>query len=340
MPASRNDLYMLIARRACFLCRIFGSWFLVSRLNNPFLPSPFRDSTASSMPCVTSKDESRVSGTPTSPFLKLSSFHITKPFSGACAFLIFFAFPPAAAFCKLFFSARRFSTTCGGAWHHTNPSVSNPRRPARPAICWNSRVVSNRLLLPSNLHSCVNSTDLIGTFTPTPRVSVPQITFSNPFPASFSTSNRYFGSKPAWCTPTPCEMYRHSSFPTGVSNLKFPISFLMFAFSAAVRFRVLHKSCARSFAVFCVKFTTYTGERFVSRSVFTDSRSGVVLYSYVRGTGRSPPPTVVTFRPALFFVRSLSNFLQSPNVALISRNCASGSSTRGTCHAHPRSRSP
>ena len=223
MPASRKLRYMLIARRACFLCRIFGSWFFVNRWNKPFFPSPFRDNTAKSIPCVTSNDESSVSGVPISPFLNESSFHITKPLSGGWDFLIFFALPP-FAFSSAFCSLRKFSTTCGGAWHHTNPSVSNPLRPARPAICWNSLVVNNRVLLPSNLHSCVNNTLRMGTLTPTPSVSVPQIAFSNPFPASFSTSKRYLGSNPAWCTPTPWLMYRRNSLPTGVSNLKLPIS--------------------------------------------------------------------------------------------------------------------
>ena len=43
----------------------------------------------------------------------------------------------------------------------------------------------------------------MGTFTPTPRVSVPQTTLSRPRAVSFSTNNRYFGSKPAWWMPTP-----------------------------------------------------------------------------------------------------------------------------------------
>ena len=75
--------------------------------------------------------------------------------------------------------------------------MSNPARPARPAIWWNSRDFSRRCLVPSNLVSPVNSTVRIGTLIPTPRVSVPQMTFSIPVWANCSTSLRYFGSIPA-----------------------------------------------------------------------------------------------------------------------------------------------
>ena len=50
----------------------------------------------------------------------------------------------------------------------------------------------------------------IGTLMPTPSVSVPAITVSRPAWASCSTSRRYFGSIPAWCTPTPCRTSRES----------------------------------------------------------------------------------------------------------------------------------
>ena len=50
-------------------------------------------------------------------------------------------------------------------------------------------------MLPSYLHSWVNSTVRIGMFTPTPSVSVPQMIFSRPAWARRSTSSRYFGSR-------------------------------------------------------------------------------------------------------------------------------------------------
>jgi hypothetical protein len=59
----------------------------------------------------------------------------------------------------------------------------------------------------------VNSTVRIGTLMPTPRVSVPQMTLSRPAWASVSTSRRYFGSMPAWCTPMPCRTSRDSVLP-------------------------------------------------------------------------------------------------------------------------------
>ena len=43
---------------------------------------------------------------------------------------------------------------------------------------------------PSYLHSLVKSTVRMGMFTPTPRVSVPQMNFSIPCWASFSTISR------------------------------------------------------------------------------------------------------------------------------------------------------
>ena len=55
--------------------------------------------------------------------------------------------------------------------------------------------------MPSNLVSAVISTVRMGMFTPTPSVSVPQMTGSSPAPASRSTSRRWRGSMPAWCTP-------------------------------------------------------------------------------------------------------------------------------------------
>jgi len=68
----------------------------------------------------------------------------------------------------------------------------------------------------------------------------------------------------------------------------------------------------------------------------TCSCSGVVDHSNSRGTGRSASSTTFVGRP----VNSLNCAAiseTSPNVALISRNCACGSSRRGTCQAQPRS---
>ena len=51
--------------------------------------------------------------------------------------------------------------------------------------------------LSATLQSGLGGTLRMGTFTPTPRVSVPQMIRSMPFCASFSTMRRYFGSMPA-----------------------------------------------------------------------------------------------------------------------------------------------
>ncbi len=66
---------------------------------------------------------------------------------------------------------------------------------------------------PSYLLRAVSSTVRMGTLMPTPRVSVPQMTFSSPAWASCSTSRRYFGSMPAWWTPIPCRTSRLRVLP-------------------------------------------------------------------------------------------------------------------------------
>ncbi len=73
-----------------------------------------------------------------------------------------------------------FSIACAGACATTYPTSSKPFRPARPEICWKSRTDSTAVFSPSNLQSWVKSTVRIGTFTPTPSVSVPEITLSRP----------------------------------------------------------------------------------------------------------------------------------------------------------------
>ena len=95
-------------------------------------------------------------------------------------------------------------------------------------------------------------------------------------------------------------MYRLSSLPTGVSNLNPSSSALSAFFSSAVKDKVLHRSCARSFASRCEKLTMYTGARSVSTSSLMDSINEVSRYSNSRGTGRSPPPTTPTSLPAAF----------------------------------------
>ena len=49
--------------------------------------------------------------------------------------------------------------------------------------------------MPSYFDSLVKRTVRMGMLTPTPSVSVPQMTFSSPCCASCSTSSRYFGQQ-------------------------------------------------------------------------------------------------------------------------------------------------
>ncbi|CAM5409178.1 hypothetical protein SNARM312S_08377 [Streptomyces narbonensis] len=133
--------------------------------------------------------------------------------------------------------------------------MSKPARPARPAIWWNSRARRVRTRLPSYFVSAVNSTVRMGTLTPTPSVSVPQITFSRPAWASFSTSRRYLGSMPAWCTPMPWRTYRERFCPNLVVKRKLPISSAILSFSSRVHMLMLMSDCARSTACACVKWT-------------------------------------------------------------------------------------
>ena len=61
-------------------------------------------------------------------FSKVSSFQETSPLAG-----------PLTTFLPPLRSLLRFSMMCSGAWATTLPWVSNPLRPARPAICLKSR---------------------------------------------------------------------------------------------------------------------------------------------------------------------------------------------------------
>jgi hypothetical protein len=98
----------------------------------------------------------------------------------------------------------------------------------------------------------------------------------------------------------------------------------------------LISDCARSTAEAWVKCTTYTGAWCVDSSSSSTSVSGVIRNWWTRGMGRVAERTTATGRP----VRSGSvsvNRVTSPSVADIKMNCASGSSSSGTCHAQPRS---
>ena len=215
--------------------------------------------------------------------------------------------------------------TCSGAWTTTNPAVSKPARPARPAIWRNSRVFRTRCRLPSNFASPVKSTVRIGTLMPTPRVSVPQMTVSRPAWARVSTRRRYFGSIPAWCTPMPAFTSFCSVLPKPAPNRKAPI----FSAMASLCCRSILASpptpssrVACSTALACVKCTTYAGAWPVVTSSSTVSSSGSTDHRKLRGTGRSASSTTAVARPVRR-VRSAAISETSPRVADISTNCAS-----------------
>ena len=85
----------------------------------------------------------------------------------------------------------------------TWPTVSYPRRPARPAICMNSFEVKLRGPESPRLESADNTLDRAGMFTPAASVSVANTTFSKPRWNSASTKPFQPGSKPAWWLAMP-----------------------------------------------------------------------------------------------------------------------------------------
>ena len=110
--------------------------------------------------------------------------------------------------------------------------------------------------MPSYFDNAENTTVRIGTLMPTPRVSVPQMTFSSPAWASCSTSRRYLGSIPAWCTPMPWRTSRDSVEPNAVEKRNPPISSAIAAFSSLLHTLTLISAWARSSADCWVKCTT------------------------------------------------------------------------------------
>jgi hypothetical protein len=168
------------------------------------------------------------SGSPDTSLSNVSCVQCAYPRSGCFFFTTFFRLGAGG---RLLLQPLVLHHVRRGACTHTCPRSSNPLRPARPAIWANSRFDNRRTPVPSYLQSWVNSTERIGTFTPTPSVSVPQMIFRRPSCASFSTSSRYFGSSPAWWTPTPAVMNLRRSLPMGESKRKSPIASRTAAFS-------------------------------------------------------------------------------------------------------------
>ena len=111
--------------------------------------------------------------------VKVCSSQCTKPRSGGLRLTSFFFFLRIA--CGFGFEALVFDHVLGCHRRPRSRGRRSPLRPARPLIWWKSRAVRMPVLTPPYLQSWVNSTVRIGTLTPTPSVSVPQITLSKPF---------------------------------------------------------------------------------------------------------------------------------------------------------------
>ena len=178
--------------------------------------------------------------------------HDTIP-GGGFFFWILRTFLSCAVRAAAFAAALWFSMTWSGARAMTVPIVSKPARPARPPIWWNSRAVRRRVDVPSYLARAVKTTVRMGTLMPTPRVSVPQMTFSSPAWASCSTRRRYLGNIPAWCTPMPWRTNLASVLPNPDAKRNPPMSSAIWSFSARVSRLTLISDCARSTADAWVK---------------------------------------------------------------------------------------
>jgi hypothetical protein len=129
-----------MARRVCRICAGRPSWLSVSRCRIAANASPGRATTFSSIEWVTAKLDASGSGGAATSRSNVGLPQDTNPFGGTLRTTLrrFFGSPAR-------FSARSFSITCSGACTTTVPDVSNPARPARPAIWWNSRAFSSRV---------------------------------------------------------------------------------------------------------------------------------------------------------------------------------------------------
>ena len=151
----------------------------------------------SSMPCVTSKRDSSGSGVPLDQPLEGPLVPVHVALLRRLLHHDLLALPP---------SSRR---AAGSRSRARAPAPRRSRDRRSPCARRARRSAGSRarsrmaVFSPSNLQSWVNSTVRIGMLTPTPSVSVPLTTLSSPCCASFSTSSRYFGRRPAWCRPMP-----------------------------------------------------------------------------------------------------------------------------------------
>ena len=90
----------------------------------------------------------------------------------------------------------------------------------------------------------------MGTLMPTPRVSVPEMTSSRPLSASCSMRRRYFGSIPAWWTPTPCSSSLRRLVPNPLPKVKPLMAAAIAAFCSLEARSTESRLVARSIAPF------------------------------------------------------------------------------------------
>ena len=78
-----------------------------------------------------------------------------------------------------------------------NPTLSRPRRPARPVICCSSEAVNILQPLPVRASAPINTTVRAGKSTPAATVAVAKIASSSPALISFSITSFHAGMWPA-----------------------------------------------------------------------------------------------------------------------------------------------
>ena len=97
--------------------------------------------------------------------------------------------------------AVRATRVNGVAWDQRTkawPTVSMPRRPARPVSCWYSPEVRAEVSDPRNLANRSTTTVRAGMLMPRASVSVAKTTFNRPSEKHCSTAWRKAGTRPAW----------------------------------------------------------------------------------------------------------------------------------------------
>jgi len=107
---------------------------------------------------------------------------------------------PSIIFCR---SLAGGASSPPGGTMITEPTVSRPRRPARPAIWVYSPGSKFLKECPSCFLYPENTTVLVGRFNPIAKVSVAKRTLTKVWAKRISTSSLTIGRRPPWCTAMP-----------------------------------------------------------------------------------------------------------------------------------------